>query len=447
MRKYLFCLALFLVGCNNGDDDGFTDTVAGALSVAHIPEITSLALLPDTAAHMDGNGSVVVTVEITFRDTGSDLSALWVRMPDGTTNEFDESMSTETGTFSEDLTMSTQTVGVYSLDFWLVDQAGGSSVESSALFSVSGWMSRLSGLPYALYDVSWDGAVFIAVGSGGAMLTSTDGIDWAERDSGTDADLYAVAAHGTDIFVVGEGIVLHSIDHGTTWITKNEPVATILGAVAVNSTQVVAGGMHEFLDPVIMISEDRGDSWQIIDSWPDERIAFADIVSRDGLFVAAASIWPFSDGGRVFVSDDGKQWNDMFRDADSGFRTIVDDGSRFTIAGNYGTVITSIDGLNWTETQTPLLGPDYLSGAWNGTKLVLAGGQTCVPGGVYPGDCTVQWGEIPLGISSTDGGVTWDLFNIDSGYQSFGMAFGNGRFVSVGISDLGAGEGAIYSEE
>ena len=272
-------------------------------------------------------------------------------------------------------------------------------------------------------------------------------IGWAERDSGTDADLYAVAAHGTDIFVVGEGIVLHSIDHGTTWITKNEPVATILGAVAVNSTQVVAGGMHEFLDPVIMISEDRGDSWQIIDSWPDERIAFADIVSRDGLFVAAASIWPFSDGGRVFVSDDGKQWNDMFRDPDSGFRTIVDDGSRFTIAGNYGTVITSIDGLNWTETQTPLLGPDYLSGAWNGTKLVLAGGQTCVPGGVYPGDCTVQWGEIPLGISSTDGGVTWDLFNIDSGYQSFGMAFGNGRFVSVGISDLGAGEGAIYSEE
>lgn len=197
-----------------------------------------------------------------------------------------------------------------------------------------------------------------------------------------------------DIFLVGENIVLQSTDHGDTWITKYEPVEVSLHAVAVNSSQVVAGGSMGFFGPsstgyfgpIILASEDRGDTWQVIDSWPDSTILFTDFVGRDGLFVAAASNWPFSDGGWVFVSSDG-------------------------------------------------------------TKLVLAGGHTCVPEGVYPGDCSVQWGELPLGISSTDGGVTWDLFNIDGEFQSVGMAYGNGRFVSVGRSELGSGESAIYTAD
>ncbi|MDH3274553.1 MAG: hypothetical protein OEM99_08450 [Gammaproteobacteria bacterium] len=455
MRNYFLFFALILLGCTSNDDVGFGDPGTGLPPVAHVPEITELVLLPNTVPLMGGNGSVAVTAEISFRDGGSDLQTLWVRMPDGTTFIFDEPIFTETGAFSQNLTMSTLTDGVFMLEFWLVDQAGHSSSERTALFSVSDWTNQLSGLPYTLNDVIWDGTAFIAVGDGGAVLTSIDGIDWTERESGADADLYAVAAHGSDIFAVGEYIVLQSTDHGDTWITKYEPVEVSLHAVVVNSSQVVAGGSMGFFGPsstgyfgpIILVSEDRGDTWQVIDSWPDSTILFTDFVGRDGLFVAAASDWPFSDGGWVFVSSDGTQWNDVFRDPGSGFRTVVDDGSRFTIAGNYGAVIASIDGLNWTETRTPLLGPDYLSGAWNGTKLVLAGGHTCVPGGVYPGVCSVQWGELPRGISSTDGGVTWDLFNIDGEFRSVGMAYGNGRFVSVGRSEPGSGESAIYTAD
>ncbi|MDJ0814061.1 MAG: hypothetical protein QNJ23_10040, partial [Woeseiaceae bacterium] len=49
----------------------------------------------------------------------------------------------------------------------------------------------------------------------------------------------------------------------------------------------------------------------------------------------------------------------------------------------------------------------------------------------------------PTGIASSDGGLTWEFFGIDEGYLSRGMAYGNGRFVSVGRT-LSPSDGGIY---
>jgi hypothetical protein len=85
---------------------------------------------------MEGDGNVMVTADITFRDSGLDLQTLWVRMPDGTEIEFAVSANTETGTLSEDFAMSTQGVGAFSLEVWLVDKAGDSSVHEAVEFRV-----------------------------------------------------------------------------------------------------------------------------------------------------------------------------------------------------------------------------------------------------------------------------------------------------------------------
>jgi hypothetical protein len=43
--------------------------------------------------------------------------------------------------------------------------------------------------------------------------------------------------------------------------------------------------------------------------------------------------------------------------------------------------------------------------------------------------------------------MTWEIFNIDSNYLSSGLAWGNGRFVSVGDNPQFDGEGAIYTAD
>ena len=458
MRKSLFLLALVLAGCggSGGEEIAIPDTGQPPIPppppppAQHKPEIIDLALSPDSVTYMEGDGNVVVTVEISFRDSGQDLQTLWVRMPDGTTIDFDEPIAAETGTFSEDLTMSTQRIGAFMLEFWLVDKAGDSSIHRSVEFVVVGnvqssdWTSRLSGLPYRLNDVIWDGTVFIAVGERGAILTSSDGIDWMTRESGSDADLQAVAAYGSDIFAVGYFDVLQSTDHGETWIAKASPAFVGMGAVVVNASQVVvAGNVPDLFGSLIYISTDRGDTWQqaVIDCGLFCGF-FTDLHYRDGLFLATAQGF-FSSDGLALVSTDGELWTTVFGDETAGLLAIVHDGSQYVVSGGNGTVFQSIDGLNWTTMQMPVADVDYLSGAWNGSKLVFAGGYSW---GYYSHGMTPPI-EVPVGISSTDGGVSWEIFNIDGNYESSGMAFGNGRFVSVGQSAPNSFEGAIYTAD
>jgi len=447
MRKYFFFLAFILVACVNNGDDGSTDTGGGLPAATHVPEITGFALSPDTATYMDGDGTIVVTAEVSVRDTGLDIQTLWVRMPDGTTVELGVSLATETGTFTKDIPMPTNQIGALSVEFWLKDAAGGSSDPVTVPFhvvadvQVNDWTNRVSGLPYALNDVVWDGSFFIAVGNGGLVLTSADGIDWAERESATDANLNAVAACGPDIMAVGDGyVVLLSTEHGDTWVTKvsaSGSYSNVL-AIACNSTQVVIGGFsYGLAAPFINISEDRGDTWHYVGTWHPAKVAApADLIYSNGLFITVTTrVDPGLNEPWIVLSPDGWSWNSIpVLDWPVDFYTIIHDGNRFIIAGENSTVLASFDGFNWTELQTPGADVIYLSAAWNGSKLVLAGGSDSPS-------------EPPLGIASIDSGVTWEVFNIDGNYESRGMTFGNGHFVSVGQSAPLSGEGAIYTAE
>lgn len=441
MRKFLFCFALFVVACssNSGDEVDYPGK--------HVPDITALALSPSTVTFADGDGNVTISAEITFRDPGGDIQTLSVKMPDGSINEFNESINGEQGTFTEEFTMPTETVGMFAIEFWLEDEVGDISRHRFTSVKVvwddpeSDWTSRLGGLPYVLNDVAWDGDVFIAVGDGGAILTSTNGTDWAAKESATEGNLYAVAAYGPDIFVVGDGIVLRSTDHGETWIAKGAFDGVSLGSVVVTSSQVVVSGSVPALAAgYTAVSEDRGDTWQG-SGWFDPNPIVVDLVYADDLFVAIDGMSSPTSESWLAISADGDTWNRVTACEDcAALYTIIHDGSQFIVAGNYSTVLASFDAFNWTELQTPVKDVQYMSAASNGSKLLLAGGMRVQH---WSGDGIPQI-ELPVGIASTDGGATWDIFNIDGYYQSRGIAFGEGRFVSVGQSTPISGEGAIY---
>jgi len=68
-----------------------------------------------------------------------------------------------------------------------------------------------------LFDAAWGSGIFVAVGSDGAILTSSDGDEWQEQPSGTSADLFGVRFTGEGFVVVGnDGVVLIS-DDGVSW--------------------------------------------------------------------------------------------------------------------------------------------------------------------------------------------------------------------------------------
>ncbi len=318
-------------------------------------------------------------------------------------------------------------------------------VPMPAIVNDDGWTARLKGLPIALNDVVWSGETFIAVGEDGVILTSPDGIDWVQQTSGTRAGLNAVTSYGADIFIVGQdATVLRSTDHGESWTVKHSEDGIDLHAIVINAWQIVAGGRSRHsADAFMMRSENLGDTWAVVESLPQSGHWSTDLVYAGGLFIASTDIPRSTGGTRVWVSVDGKDWQDsvLMDTPTAGLYSVLHDGSKFIVSGSYGAVFMSTDGAYWTQSDTPLEEISYLSSIWTGSELRLAGGITWW----YWFVGEPRFGIQDVGLSSHDGGLTWSTFNIDGYFESSGLAWGNGRFVSVGHALANWGEGAIYT--
>ena len=80
--------------------------------------------------------------------------------------------------------------------------------------------------------VAWSDSVsrYVAVGAGGAIRTSPDGVSWSNQVSGVTCYLNGVAWIGSQFVAVGEaGTVLTSPD-GITWTRRTSGTANWLAA-------------------------------------------------------------------------------------------------------------------------------------------------------------------------------------------------------------------------
>ena len=79
MRKLLVLLLLVLTACG-GNGSGFGTSPEPAEVVLHAPQLPGLELSPGYATVMDGGGSIDVTAQIAFSDTGLDIATIHVEV-------------------------------------------------------------------------------------------------------------------------------------------------------------------------------------------------------------------------------------------------------------------------------------------------------------------------------------------------------------------------------
>ena len=107
------------------------------------------------------------------------------------------------------------------------------------LNSMGDWTNRTSGAT-TLRSVTYSETLnlFVAVGSGGAILTSSDGISWTRRTSGTSNDLYSVTySEILGLFVVvGSGGKNITSTDAITWSSRTSGVASSLWSVTYSET-------------------------------------------------------------------------------------------------------------------------------------------------------------------------------------------------------------------
>jgi photosystem II stability/assembly factor-like uncharacterized protein len=394
-----------------------------------------------------------VTALLEVADNGQDIETMMVQMSNGTELSMDVSglVNDLTGTITQEFEIATTEVGTLDIEIRLIDTAGDSSNELSTTFPVNidafTWLKRDAVLPNVLNDVSagwYDG--FVAVGDAGTIMTSEDGITWTAQVSGTDVDLNAIFCvylfYGC--YVVGDdGTVLYS-GNLVDWSFYNTgPDDVSLSAISLFGFDgLLAGGTDEATDNAcIMQGNWFGDPWSKIELTGRSGQHITDIkalfVNDWPLHLIATLEVPISDQGRVLVSvDRGLTWTDvLISDGHESTYSIESYNDFLWVGGTEGRIYSSADGLNWTAHETPAVQSKLVVVSASDSMLIAHGFSA-----------SMGMGE-QVGVLTSDGGETWQTFVIGAAYEPRGLAYGDGRWVSVGQSLTEPGKGAIFTTQ
>ena len=228
----------------------------------------------------------------------------------------------------------------------------------------------------SLRCVVYGGGQFVAVGDGGAIVTSPHGTDWVLRLSGTQNNLFGIA-YGEGRFVaVGDTGTVVTSDDAVNWFEEQSGTTNGLSAIAFGNGQFVSVGYDSA-----------------------------------------------GNNGTILTSSDGVIWLSRRSGATNSLEEIAFGNGQFVAAGGNGTVLASADGVNWTQHQ---------SGTTSELVQVACGGGECVALGKNPGPAFLGKSI----FTSTDG-VSWLSQGVGN-FVALGYA--NDQFMAVSAGSIQGGD-------
>lgn len=319
----------------------------------------------------------------------------------------------------------------------------------------------------ALYRIIYANQQFVAVGEAETILTSPDGRDWTVQRSGIANETFDLVdvAWGNDRYVAlgryketkidpsgQSGTVIESIlpitsPDGYSWTVHYERKGfaegnhrtsrlddTSTAQLAFDGRQFVLRVKPRVESPYFMLSPNglewsRDDRYQPTDFPRFHPTAPGQFARGNGTFVAVTP--GLAHSPTVYTSEDGQTWTDRlsrppFFDIAFGNGLFVGVGVA-TGGERQGYIMTSSDGLNWTEQGSHLSQPKERTyrAAASAKGVTVVGGQ----GKIVLLDASLRPTIIPM---------ERDIFDI---------AYIDGRFVAVGMQERqnACGDGAIYT--
>jgi hypothetical protein len=344
-----------------------------------------------------------------------------------------------------------------------------SGVHSLALTSVDGlsWTERPTNSRWWKSVVHGNG-LFVAVGDH-TIDTSPDGITWTRRAPQLYQQLQGVA-YGNGVFVTmgvwndGRGYVYYGVQRssdGINWSGSDAPANALLRGIAFGGGQFVMVG-----DGGLVFTSPDGVTWTQRNA--STGATLHDVGFADGWFVAVGS------GGTIIRSQDAVQW---FHPQDSEPCELYGVGKgagRAIAVGEHSSVLTSTDRQLWTSPVSATYSDlraitfaqqKFVAVGTEGSGIVSSNGQQWMARPVYQslGGMPNTWFNAVTfanGSFVTVGGQGFPIFKSPdamswAGQHSnlgvddfFGLAYANGRFVTVGIMSSGQGpQGGVRSSE
>jgi hypothetical protein len=259
--------------------------------------------------------------------------------------------------------------------------------------------------------------VFVAVGEGGAILTSPDGAHWTTQSSPTSLDLFGVA-FGAGRFVAvggndvsGAGIVLAGSADGSSWTVEDvsSTLAAPLSSVRfLDRAFVAVGNGAEMTSSDGLAWSDPGACAAAI---AGPTVDFFDVAYGAGTYVVVGT-HNGTDGsgnltydGYIATSSDGTNWGALPQTS-AYLSGVTWGGGRFVAVGRGGAILTSSDATSWSPVSVAALDasktPYLISVASADGAYVATGNYVGVSPStgflVRSADAT-SWSVAPVGVN------------------------------------------------
>ena len=267
----------------------------------------------------------------------------------------------------------------------------------------------------AISGVCYGNGKYVAVGGGGKIAYSSDGINWTAANSPTTETLSEVCyGNGRYVAAGAKGKVVFSAD-GVNWtLVSNSELGTYnFGSICYgNGWYVVVGNQGK-----IIYSKDLR-QWTTV---PDSKFGSAwvnGVCYGNGNFVAVGL------NGTIAYATSIRDWNLATSAVTAAFVNVCYGNGKFMASGSEGKIVRSELGCGWIAGSDSKFGSSYVTRICYGNGKFVAVGES---------------GKIAY---SSDGN-SWTLVS-DSKFGTSeidGVCYGNGKFVAVG-----AGGKIAYSE-
>ena len=411
MRYWRLLPVLFLVaGC--GDDS----TSPGPSA----PRISNLQFSPPFAYVTDFTpAGISITGGFDFEDDNGDVALLRMTTSAGgdLTVPIEGAAGITRGTLSGSIDIPVSPVGDYGIQVWLEDATHLQSNVLTGTFGVrvdhsgTGWTSRPSGTTVQFNKVAQGAGGYFAVGYGGVVRRTADGLVWNPCNSPTTSVLWGAAWSGDLQVAVGEdGAICTSAD-GINWAKETSPgPLTTFYAVAWSGSIFAAVGYVGGAEPKQVLTSPDGATWT-----PAPAVAevneFRAVTWAGNRFVALGT--GADDGTLVASSPDGSTWTIDARLGPFFPRDLCWSGELFVAAGGAGSVLISADGIDWEFVTTD--SPGLTGVAWSGERFLAVG----------------------TGIYRSADGLQWEQVSQEQGLRS--VIWAENRYLAVG------GAGSIFT--
>jgi hypothetical protein len=234
------------------------------------------------------------------------------------------------------------------------------------------WTRRNSGTTDWIVAVTYANGMFVAVGDNGRILTSRDGVAWTQLTPVTTSRLNGIV-HANNLFVVvGEnGAIVTSAD-GVRWTARDSGgITDWLHGIVYSGGAYVAVGQNARL-----ARSPDGITWSVF-RLQGLSFNFENIVVAQGLIVAVTSGGPSGNGEIWTASDFFGSWLRR-RVNQAGFLEGIAYGpAGFVATGQAGSILTSTDGINWTD-QTSGTSRSFTGAFYAGNRYLALGEQGAI---------------------------------------------------------------------